>query len=76
VLHRELVLFPSNHLTVSVSGGIMSQPSKGRHLLQPSEISELIVDIDRNEVRVSSNVSSVEGGSESVPGVSQPQLYR
>jgi len=36
----------------------------------------LIVDTNSDEARVSSNVSSVEGGSESVPGVSQPQLYR
>jgi len=54
----------------------MSRPSKRPRLLQPSEISELTVDIDSDEARVSSDVSSVEGGSESVPGLSQPQPYR
>jgi len=72
LLHRELVFLPSNHLTVGVSGGIMSRPSKRPRLLQPREISELIVDADSDKARVSSDVSSVEGGSESVPGVSQP----
>jgi len=62
-------------LTVGVSGGIMSQPSKRPRLLQPREISELIVDTDSDQARVSSDVSSVEGGYESVPGVSQPQPY-
>ena len=81
-LHRELVVLPSNLLTVCVSGGIMSQSSKRPRLLQPSEISELIVDTDSDEARVSSDVSSVEGdissvegGCESVPGLSQPQPY-
>ena len=45
-------------------------------MLQPSKISELIFDTDSDEERVSSDVSSVEGGSESVPGLSQPQPYR
>ena len=61
----------------------MSGPSKRPRLLQPSEISELIVDTDSDEARVSSdisslegNISSVEGGSESEPGLSQPQPYR
>jgi hypothetical protein len=79
VLHRELVFLPSNHLTVGVSGGIMSRPCERPRLLQPSEISELIVDTDSGEARASSNVSSlegdvssVEGGSRSVPGLSQP----
>jgi len=75
VLHRELVIFPSKHLTVSVSCAIMSRPSKRPCLLQPSKISELIVHTDCDKAKVSSNVSSVEGGSESVPGVSQPQPY-
>jgi hypothetical protein len=75
VLHRELVILPTNRLIISVSGGIISRPCKRPRLLQPREVSELIVGIDSDEVRVSSNVSSVEGGSESVPGVSQPQLY-
>ena len=44
-------------------------------MLQPLEISELIVDTDSDEARVSSDVISVEGGSESVPGLSQPQPY-
>jgi len=76
VLHRELVFLPSNRLTVSVSGGIMSRPSRRPRLLQPCEISELIVDTDSDKLRVSSDVSSVEGGCESVPGLSQPQSYR
>ena len=45
-------------------------------MLQPREISELIVDTDSDEATVSSDVSSVEGGSESGPGLSQPQPYR
>jgi len=72
VLHRQLVFLPSNHLTVGVIGGVMSRPSKRPRLLQPREISEQIVDTDSDEVRASSDVSSVEGGSESVPGLSQP----
>ena len=76
VLHRELVFLPSNHLTVGVSGDIMSRPNKRPRLLQPRELSELIVDTDSDEARVSSDVSSLEGGYESVPGVSQPQSYR
>ena len=44
-------------------------------MLQPSKISELVADGDSDEVRVPSNVSSVEGGLESVPGVSHPQPY-
>ena len=52
----------------------MSRPSKSPRL-QPGEISELIVDTDSDEARVSSDVSSVEGGYESVPGLSQPQPY-
>jgi len=53
----------------------MSRQSKRPQLLQPREISELIVDTDSDEAGVSSDVSSVEGGSESVPGLSQPQPY-
>ena len=53
----------------------MSRPSKRPRLLQPREISEQIVDTDSDEVRASSDVSSVEGGSESVPGLSQLQPY-
>ena len=75
VLHRELVILPSMHFTVGVSGGIMSGPGKRPRLLTPSKLAELIVDIDSDEAGVSSDISSVEGGSESVPGVSQPQLY-
>ena len=76
MLHTELVFLPSHHLTVGVSGGIMSRPHKRPRMLQPSKISKLIFDTDRDKARVSSNVSSVEGGSESVPGLSQPQPYR
>jgi hypothetical protein len=75
VLHTELVILPSNHLTVSVRGGIMSRPCKSPRLLQPSKISELIFDTDSDKARVSSDITSVEGGSESVPRLSQPQLY-
>ena len=75
LLHRELAVLPSNHLTISVSGGIISRPSKRPRLLQPCGISELIVDTDNDEARVSSDVSSVEGGSESMPRLSQPQPY-
>ena len=47
VLHRELVFLPSKHLTVGVSGGIMSRPCKRPRLLQPGEISELVFDTDK-----------------------------
>jgi len=43
-------------------------------LLQPGEISELIVDTDSYEVGVSSDISSVEGGSESVRGCLVPVI--
>jgi hypothetical protein len=74
VLHTQLVILPTMHLTVDVSGGIMSRPRKRAQLLQPSKISEL-TDTDSDKARVSSNIGSVEGGFENVPGVSQPQLY-
>ena len=54
----------------------MSRPSKRPRLLQPSEISELVDDSDSDEASVPSTVSSVEGGSQSIPGVPQPQPYR
>jgi len=76
VLHRELVFLPSKHLAVGVSGGIMSRPCKRPRLLQPGEISELVFDSDSDESRLSSDASSVEGGFESVSGLSQPQPYR
>jgi len=44
-------------------------------LLQPCEISELIVDTESDEARVSSDVSLDKGAYESVPGLSQPQPY-
>jgi len=53
----------------------MSGPSKGLSLLMPGEISQLIVGTDSVEVIMSSDVISVEGGSVSVPEVSQPQPY-
>ena len=53
----------------------MSRQSKRPQLLQPRKISELIVDTDSYEARASTDVSSVEGGSESVPGLLQPQPY-
>ena len=45
-LHREIVVLPSNLLTVCVSGGIMSLPRKRTQFLQPSKISELTVDTE------------------------------
>ena len=57
------------------NGDIMSWPSKRPCLLQLSIISELNFGTDSDKARVSSNISSVEGGSESVPGLSQPQPY-
>ena len=75
MLHRELVILLSKHYTVGVSSNVMSGPGKRPRLLRPSEISELIFDTDSDDTRVSSNISSVEGGSESVPGVQQSQQY-
>ena len=78
MLHTELDILPNKHFIVSVSGGVLIRPSKRPRLLRPSEITELIVDTDSDQVResrVSSDVSSIEGGSECVPGVSQPQPY-
>jgi len=75
VLHGELVILLRKHFTVVASDGIMSVPSKGLKSLRPSKLSQPIIDTDSDEARVSSDVSSVEGGSVSVPGVSQPQPY-
>jgi hypothetical protein len=75
VLHGEHVILIRKHFTVSGSDGIMIGPSRGIRLLRPSKISQLIVDTDSDEARVSSDVGSVEGGSVSVSGVSQPQPY-
>ena len=47
-----------------MSGSVVSGPGKVSRLQRPSEISELIFDTDSDEVRVSSEVSSVEGVSE------------
>ena len=44
-------------------------------MLQPREISELIVDTDSDEAGVSGDVSSVEGNIENVLGLSQPHPY-
>jgi hypothetical protein len=57
------VILLRKHFTVSVSGGIMIGPGKRPRLLEPSKISELIVDADSDGVRLSSNVSTGEGGS-------------
>lgn len=76
VLRRELVVPPRKHFTVLVIGGAMTGPCKRPRMLRPSEISELIFDTESDEARKSSNVISVEGSSESVPGVSQPQLNK
>ena len=53
----------------------MSGRSKRPRLLRPNKVSELIVDTDSVEARMSRDFSSVNGGSESMPGVSQPQPY-
>ena len=53
----------------------MSRPCKRPRLLQPSEISVLVFDTDSDEPRLSSDISSVKGGFESVSGLSQPQTY-
>ena len=50
----------------------MSGLGKWPRLLMPSKIAEPIVDAGSDEVR---DVSLVEGGSESLPGVSQSQPY-
>jgi hypothetical protein len=63
------------HFAVGVIGGIMSGLRKWPRLLTPNKIAEPIFDTGSDEARVSSDVSSVEGGSESVPGVSQPQPH-
>ena len=76
MLHTELVFLPSNHLIVSVIGGIICQPYKRPRLQQPGEIVELIFDTDSDEARLSNDVSSVQGRFESVSGLSQPQPYR
>jgi len=60
------------HFTIGIIGGIMIGLGKSDLLLMPRKIAEPTVDTDSDEARVSSDVSSVEGGSESVPGVSQP----
>ena len=44
VLHRELVILPSKHFTVGMRVGILNGPS---------EVSELIVDTENDEARVS-----------------------
>jgi len=76
MLHGRLVILPSLRFAIGVIGGIMIGLGKSDLLLTPSKTAEPIVDTDSDEARVSSDVGSVEGGSESVPGVSQPQLYR
>jgi len=50
----------------------MSQPSKRRRFLQSSEIAALFH--DSCDARVSSDASSVEGGPDSLPRVSQLNL--
>jgi hypothetical protein len=70
-----LIILLSKHFTVGVNGGVMSGPGKMSRLQRPGEIFELIFDTDSDEVRVSSEVTSVEGVSEGAPGLSQPQQY-
>ena len=53
----------------------MSQPSKRRRFLWSSEIAELFLDTDSGDATLSSDTSSVEGGTEVVPGVSHTQPY-
>ena len=54
----------------------MSQPSKRRRFLQSGEIAELFLDTDSGNATLSSDTSSVEGGTEVVLGVSHTQPYR
>ena len=75
VLHGELVISNSAFDNRCACWFKMSQRSKRPRLLQASEVSELIVDTDSDKTGVSSDVSSVEGGTENVPGLSQPQPY-
>jgi hypothetical protein len=75
VLQRELVISNSAFDNLCACWCKMSRLSKRPRLLQASEISELIVDTDSDEAGVSSDASLVEGGTESVPGLSQPQPY-
>jgi len=71
-----LIILLSKHFTVSVFCGVMSGPGKMSRLQRSIELSELVSDNDSDKVRVSSEVSSVEGVSEGAPGLSQPQQYR
>jgi hypothetical protein len=48
----------------------MSSESKRPRLLKPSEISELVFDTNSDEASVTSDTSSVEVVSDSVPGLS------
>jgi len=68
----------SNHLIVlgCVCCCKMSQPSKRWRFLQSSKIAELFLDSDSGDATVSSDTSSVEGGPESVPGMSHTHPYR
>ena len=75
MLHRELVSSKSAFRSQCECWCKTSGPSKRPQLLKPSEISELNVDTDSDEARVSSDISSVVGDSGSVPGLSQPQPY-
>ena len=75
MLQRELVISNSAFDIRCACWCKMSRLSKRPWLLQASEISELIVDSDRDKVGVSSDASSVEGGTGSVPGLSKPQPY-
>ena len=70
MLQRELVISNSAFDNRCACWCKMSQLSKRPWLLQASEISELLIDTDSDEAGVSSDASFVEGGTESVPGLS------
>jgi hypothetical protein len=77
VLHTELDILPNKHFIVSVSGGVLIRLSERPRLPRPNEITELIADTDSDQVKESrvSSDNSIEGGSECVPRVPQPQPY-
>jgi len=54
VLHRQLDILPSNHLTVGVSGGIMSRPCKRHGCCNPAKY--LIVNMDSDETYQATSV--------------------
>ena len=72
MLQGELVISNSAFYNRCACWCKMSRLSKRPRLLQASKISELLVETDSDEEGVSSDACSVEGGTENVPGLSQP----